>query len=270
MPDAEGDLEADLEKELGGDANPAGTPEVDAGAPKETPTQPSTEDQVFFEAAGRKFKTKEEAQKFVDHHYRGYSKIAQEKKELEARYEKWRKYEEVLKSDPDRYKAIRDAEAKYLAERGQGATKKEAEKASGLDPAAAQRLEALEKWKAEREERDDASRFETEEKDFRSKNPSVTDEQMAKVYDVMLEAADNGRGVEISFDLGLRLVRAQELDAENKKLAEENRRVKTDADLGGSNHAAAGSKGQKSVGDVVRHGSDAEYDKLLDSQLGGS
>lgn len=270
MPDAEGDLEADLEKELSGDTNPAETPEVNADAPETPPTQPSTEEQVFFEAAGRKFKTKEEAQKFVDHHYRGYSKIAQENKELNAYSAKWRKYEEILKGDPGRYQAIRDAEKKYLEARGQGETKKEAEKSSGLTREAAERIESLEKWKAEREERDDANRFESEEKDFRSKNPTITDGQMEKVYDVMLKAADNGRGVELPFDLGWQMVRAAELDAENRKLAEQNRRVKSDADLGGANHANAGAKPAKSVSDVVRHGSEADYDKLLDSQLGGS
>lgn len=264
MPDGTDDLEAELDKALTDAANPGGSSEAGDEAPKVQPTQ-TDDGQVFFEAAGRKFKTREEAQRAFEHNYRGYSKVESEKKALEKRADPWFKYEEALRKDPGLHKALKEAEERYLAERAKGATKAEAKETSGLDRASQERIEKLEKENAERKERDDADRFEREDAKFRADHKDVDDAMMDKIYSVMRRAAEE-EGIEIGHDRAYREVRIDEQDAENAKLKEENRRVKSAADVGGSSHAPAAPKG-KSVNQIVKHGSDAEFDRLLDEQL---
>jgi hypothetical protein len=268
MPDDNAELEADLDKALTDTANPVESPEAGVEAPSGQPTQDG-EGEVYAEVAGRKFKTKEELLRTFDSNYRGYNKLEKEKKELAGRYEQWRNYDETLKKDPGRHKAIVEAEKKYLDELAKGATKPEAQAASGLDAASKQRIDQLEQWKSERQERDDAESFEKEETTFRSAHPEITPEQMQKVYAVQHEALDGGKGFWMEFEKAWKYVRIDELDVKNGQLKTTIDRVKADADLGGSQHGGAPAGKSKTTNDVVRHGTEAEYEALLDKQLGG-
>jgi len=118
----------------GGDAQPTqvdGEPKADGGE---------------IEVAGRKYASLEEFKKAHDSLYREHSKVINEKKALEQRYEAFKKLDEAWKKDPQYYKALEKAAKDYWAAKKGGASDSEARRESGTQNVPKELLDRLNRY----------------------------------------------------------------------------------------------------------------------------